>query len=418
MKICIVNTFDTHGGAARAAFRLYNGLRMMSGIDCSMYTLFKFSNDLGVRSIKLSGIEERKAKMNDAEINKEYEIYSGITSRGFAPFYGERSPYADYFFRDLPKADIINLHWVRGFVDYENFFSAISPAQKVVWTLHDMQPFTGGCHYAGDCRGYAHVCGRCPVLGSQDINDASSAILKRKHRIFSALEQTTLHIVSPSEWLAEQAKRSLAMYKFPVSVIPNSIDVEKFKPHDRSRVRAQLKLGANEKLIVFVAHVITDPRKQFFLLDDALYKIGARNDVTVLLVGQGTPRFRSKANFLRVGHISDDQTLSKIYAAANLVVVPSLEDNLPNTCLEAMSSGVPVLGFEIGGMPDLICHQYDGFLANPKEPNSLKENLEIALGDIAMLDSMGSRARKKIEKNYTMNRQASRYISLFHSIMK
>lgn len=418
MKINIINTFDNYGGAARAAFRLYRGLRDAVGDDCAMLSLYKYSQDPGVRTLAPAAAEDvARAHAIEAEIAAETAPYPVLQAGGFPPFHSERSPFGDILVQQMPAADVVNLHWVRGFVDYGAFFRSRPPGQPVVWTLHDMNAFTGGCHYTAGCDRYIDACGACPVLESTDPEDASFQVLQRKRAILAARTGGPLHVVAPSRWLAAEAKRSRLFADLPVSVIPYGLETDVFVPHDRQAARQSFNLPADLKIILFIAHVVTDPRKGLARLDEALARLGPQNDVALLLVGQGTPTLTAPVQCLRSGLVNDDATVSRLYSAADLVVVPSLEDNLPNTVLEAMASGTATAGFAIGGIPDMIIPGETGFLADPADPQSLDRALAEALADPARLAALGRGARARVEREHTLARQAERYLDLYRSLL-
>lgn len=418
MKVNIINTFDTYGGAARAAVRLYRGLRAAIGDDCMMMSLHKHGQDPGVRTLVPATAEEvARAHETEAAMAAEIAPYPALQNVGFPPFHGERSPFGEALVRQMPAADIVNLHWVRGFVDYAAFFQSRPAGQPVVWTLHDMHPLTGGCHYAADCDRYVEHCGTCPVLGSDNPEDASFQILQRKQAILAARTGGPLHVVAPSRWLAAQARRSRLFRDTPVSVIPYGLESDVFTPHDRQAARQGFGLPPDLKIILFIAHVVTDPRKGLAYLDEALARLGPQKDVALLLVGQGTPTLKAPVQCLRAGLVNDDATVSRLYSAADLVVVPSLEDNLPNTVLEAMASGTAAAGFAIGGIPDMIIPGETGFLAAPGDIESLSLALADALADPARLAAIGRAARARVEREHTLARQAERYLDLYRSLL-
>ncbi len=416
MKITMVNTYDVMGGAARAAFRLFQGMSLVGG-DCSMFVLRQSGNAPGViRLGPLSDEELERAEIVRDDIIGENLPYPVLQQPNFVAFHSERAVAGEAMVRQLPPADIVNLHWVREFVDYRAFFSSRPPGQPVVWTLHDMLAFTGGCHYAADCTRYAEECGSCPFLGSDDPQDLSYRILRRKQKILASFGNR-LHVISPSRWLAREAKRSALFRDVPVDVIPYGLDTKQFHPRRRDEVRQSLGLPPDLTLILFVAHNVTDPRKGLRYLDQALCRLGHREKLALLLVGDGNPDMMSSIPVLRAGELWDDELVSGLYSAADLVVVPSLEDNLPNTMLEAMASGVPVVGFDVGGVPDLVIPGETGFLAPLCDSFGLAQALAQALDDPERLKAMGRAARGLMERNHTLEAQANSYLDLYRSML-
>jgi glycosyltransferase involved in cell wall biosynthesis len=416
MNIIMINTYDVIGGAARAAFRLFQGLSLV-GSNCRLFVLRQSSDAPGVvRLGPLSPEELERAEIVRDEIVGASLPYPVLQQPPFVAFHSERAIVGEAMVNQLPAADVVNLHWVREFVDYRAFFSSRPPGQPVVWTLHDMLAFTGGCHYAKNCTRYAEGCGSCPFLESDDPRDLSHHILRRKLGILAEF-RNRLHVVSPSRWLAREAQRSILFRDVPVSVIPNSIDTVLFSPEHRREARQSLGLPPDLRVILFIAHNLTDPRKGFKYLDEALCRLGPQPNLVLLLVGDGNPEIMAPVPVLRAGELWDDAAVSNLYAAADLAVLPSLEDNLPNTVLEAMASGVPVIGFDVGGVPDLIIPGETGFLVPLRDSFELSRAVSSALGDPARLGAMGRAARSLIERNHTLEVQANSYLELYRSLL-
>ncbi|MCW2249531.1 glycosyltransferase involved in cell wall biosynthesis [Azospirillum fermentarium] len=416
MKILHINTFDIHGGAARAAFRLFKGLRAI-GEESRMLVLHKTGNDPDVATLgSVTPDQLARAHAIQAEIQAEAAPYPMLSAPGFVSFHSERAAPGEIMVSQLPPADIIHLHWVRGLVDYPSFFANRRPDQPVVWTLHDMHPFSGGCHYAGECERFTQGCGACPFLKSDDPADLSARILERKTTAL-ARRNNRLHIVTPSHWLGREAARSSLFRDIPVSVIPPGLETDTFVAHDRQAMRQAFKLPPGLKVILFIAHMVDDPRKGLSYLDEALCRLGPRPDVALLLVGGGTMALKSQVHHLRTGLVADDAMVGRLYSAADIVAMPSLEDNLPNTMLEAMAAGTPVIGFDIGGVPDLVIPGETGYLAPPADTEALSAALATALADPAHLAAMGRMARARIEREHTLEVMASRYRDLYRSLL-
>ena len=414
MKVVIVNTYENYGGAARAANRLFKGLCELSPeISATMFVSQRQTDDPRVLSPqKTSEAVVARAQARQNDIAAEHAPYPMLHRPDTAIFNGDRAPLGAVLVDQFPAADVVNLHWTSTFLDWEMFFASLSPKTPVVWTLHDMNAFTGGCHYANGCEGFLAECGRCPLLRSTEADDLSRRILSRKREIL-AKWPGTLHVVTPSRWLGEEARRSALFRNRPVHIIPYGLETDVFRPQDRQAVRALFKLPQDKKIILFVAHVLTDPRKGLAYLDEALSQLGQQDDVALLMVGMGTPGVKAPVHHIRGDLVSDDKTMNMLYAACDLVAVPSQEDNLPNTVLEGMASGRPVVGFAIGGVPDMVIPGETGFLAKLGDVASLAEALRAALADVGALRVMGDRARRRIEQRHTLAIQGWRYADLF-----
>jgi glycosyltransferase involved in cell wall biosynthesis len=268
---------------------------------------------------------------------------------------------------DLVKnADIVHLHWVPKMVHFPTFFR--DKSKRYVWTMHDMQPFTGGNHYetGNDYTRFERVLLR------------NEAIKKR------ALAGTKMHVISPSNWLADLALQSEVFRPFPVHVVPNPVDMQVFKPMERSAARAQLglKIGENKKLLLFVAENVKDERKGFWYLLTALKMTKHPERLALLVIGNTDALAQMPIETHQLGYVQDSEKLALAYNAADAFVIPSLEDNLPNTMVESLACGTPVMGFAIGGIPDLVINGETGWLAEmtkPGLPTAIAQMLETDL---------------------------------------
>jgi glycosyltransferase involved in cell wall biosynthesis len=318
----------------------------------------------------------------------------------------------------MPECDIVHLHWIAGgFVDYWEFFCGISPRVPIVWTLHDMNPFTGGCHYDLGCGRFAGKCGSCPQLGSQDPGDLSRRIWTDKSDVFARIAASRLHVVTPSQWLAREVERSSLLQRFPRSVIPYGLDLETFAPKNRVHARELLGLPVDAKIILFVADGLDNRRKGFPLLIEALSGLHGIGGLMLLSVGNGHAEGTLKVPWIHLGPLSQDRMLPAVYSAADIFVIPSLQDNLPNTVLESMASGTPVIGFAVGGIPDMVRPGVSGTLVEPENVAALRVAVEDLLNSPAQLDRMGSNCRQIVEEEYCLERQARRYEALYTGLV-
>ncbi len=409
MKTLLLSTYDISGGAARAAYRLHQGLQEV-GIDSTMLVQNRSSDDrtvIGPRS---------KAEKTIAFLRP------GIDGLPLA-FYRKRSQnrYTLNWLSDQKtnvvlqqNPDIVNLHWIgSGFSNLENLRKINRP---IVWTMHDMWAFTGGCHYTEGCDRYLQNCGKCPQLGSQKNIDLSRWNWNRKHKILQELDLT---IVTPSQWLANCSRSSPILGNARTEVIPYGIDLEIYQPYDRTWVRKLLKLPVDKPLILFGASsAMDDRRKGIHLLEaalQALHNFNFQEQPEVVILGASYGKLECPFPVHYLGVLQDDISLSLAYSCADVFVAPSLEDNLPNTVIEAIACGVPCVAFRIGGMPDLIDHGYSGYLASPFEVSELAQGIYWVLTTEQLL---GSRSRQIAEERYGLLRQAQAYRSLFEQLLK
>jgi glycosyltransferase involved in cell wall biosynthesis len=293
--------------------------------------------------------------------------------------------------------------------------------RPIVWTLHDSWAFTGGCHVPNDCVRYRESCGRCPVLGSTREADLSRRVWARKRRAWSDLDLT---LVAPSRWLADCARSSSLFRDARIEVIPNGLDLKRYKPVDRRFARDVLGLPQDRKLIVFGAKSGSEDRnKGLHLLASALriLKDAGRDHGTELVVFGSTAsttlaRAGLKASYQ--GFLHDEVSLALLYAAADVFVAPSIQENLPYTVMEAMACGTPCVAFRQGGVPDLIEHERTGYLARPFEPEDLAHGIAWVLEDGDRWRALSSRAREKVEQEFELGLVARRYVDLYRDVAR
>jgi len=329
----------------------------------------------------------------------------------------DRSIYSGEPWYQCPEADLIHFHWVASFVDYEAFFRFLPRSTPLVWTLHDMNPFTGGCHYDTGCGRFREQCGVCPQIGSRKQNDLTRQIWQRKRKAFRLLPTNRMHIVTPSKWLGKELSQSSLLSQFPRSVIPYGLDTEIFQPRDRRVMRDALGISIHAKVVLFVADGANDPRKGFKLLASALKDSESRSEIVLLSLGPGKPDEFTRYTHVHVQTIQDDRLLSFIYSCADVFVAPSLQDNLPNTVLESMACGTPVVGFRAGGIPDAVQEGKTGLLAAAGNVDDLRRAVIEAVEHNEIRGEMSQNCRKRVLEEYRLETQASRYLSLYQELL-
>lgn len=401
MKIVHIST-STKGGAGIAAYRLHCGL-LEIGIDSVFVTLAGSNKDektMIYRSFKPSvlarilnrlGFPITVSQQSDNKLKRNkasgYEIYSF-----------PESDFKDLINLDILKnATIINLHWVSGFIDYKSFFTQTK--SKVVWTLHDMNPFQLGFHYLND-----------QVKYSQAMSSLEKKCYQIKKRAFIISE---IHIVCPSFWLLNESSKSAFFKKFKHSLIPYGLPESIFKIKNQKFCRDALSINTDKKTFMIIAESLNNIRKGFDLLIDA-FKLMSSYDFQVIAIGRKNDELSRFSFVQQLGYISEERLLALVYNSADAVILPSREDNLPNVMIEALCCGTPVIGFNIGGLKDAIQDGENGVLAQEVSASSLNVAINTFL-QFGVNLSRESISQMAIE-NYSLKRQALDYKALYQSI--
>ena len=413
MNPVILSTFDLSGGAARAAFRLHQGLRGIN-VNSRMLVQYKSSNEESIIGAN-NKLEKWLGQMRPTLNNLPLKYYPHRSNETFS---GQWFPEAVESKLESISADLINIHWVGGYLKIETIAKFQQP---LVWTFHDMWGFTGGCHYTFECDRYQKSCGSCPQLNSSQDKDISRWVWKRKAK---AWEKLNLTVVTPSVWLAQCVRQSSLFQDYRVEVIPNGIDLERYKPVAQNFARQWLNLPQDKQLILFGAAFTNQRRKGIHLLYSALEKLqqaGYCNQFELVVFGSSQPLILHNLGFKYhyMGNLHDDISLGLLYAAVDVFVAPSLQDNLPNTVIEALASGTPCVAFNIGGMPDCIEHQRNGYLAQAFDIDNLAAGIVwvLSVSNESTLN-LRSRARLKVEQEFSLQLQAQRYSHLFAELIE
>jgi glycosyltransferase involved in cell wall biosynthesis len=314
--------------------------------------------------------------------------------------------------------DIIHLHWIRGgFMQIE---TVAKLKQPLVWTIHDTGDFTGGCHVIGECDRYQVSCGACPQLNSDHEQDISRWIWQRKAKAWKNLKIT---LVSPSRWLAECARSSPLFQNLPIEVIPHGLDTQKYRPISQHSAREILNLPQDKKLVLFGAiQATSDRNKGFHLLQPALQQLSQsawRDNLEIVIFGASQPEKPIDLDFKThyLGHLHDDISLATVYSAADVMLVPSLQESFGQTASESLACGTPVVAFNATGLKDIIDHQQNGYLAKPYEAEDFAQGINWVLENEQRLQKLSFYAREKAEREFTLELQARRYSALFQEIL-
>lgn len=419
MKVVHLSTFAV-GGAANAARRLHLALQS-HGVESRMLVLRGPLVAPGMERFFLEETLSQRVvrKWRQRQIERAFSPYRNSLMEGFEIFTDDRSVYDVAAHPWVREADIIQLHWVATMLDYGRFFQHV--AKPVVWRLPDMNAFTGGCHYAGSCGGYKSACGACPQLGSGDAGDLSSQIFRRKRQAYTG---RNIYVVTPSRWLAACVKDGALMGEFEVTVIPNSVPHDIFMPRDKSCCKSILGLPQDRMLLLFGADSMSNHRKGLHHLLRAVSGLPAKvvqDGLTFAAFGLKETAAKLTASYPypihELGRITDERLLSVCYGAADVFVIPSVEDNLPSTVLESMACGTPVVGFNVGGVSDMVRPAKTGLLAKPADVEDLREQIRWIFEHPRERQLMGRNARQVVEHEYTPVVQAEFYVELYESLL-
>lgn len=414
-KILFVNTSDTSGGAARAAYRIYRGLQNL-GVETNFFVKSKSrKDDESVVELKLflpQNILYRVFAWIRTKIKNKIQHYKwGKYPNRENVYMSDMRSTAIHGALESIDSDIVHLHWVnQRFLPLEELVKLNKP---IVWTLHDSWAFCGVCHYFYDCKGYKNECGNCPFLHSNDSKDLSNEVWNAKNEIYSKLD---LHIVTPSRWLAKCATESSLFRNVPVHVIPNCLDIDVFSPMQREVAIKRWGLDPNKKYLLYGAmNAVSDRNKGFKELIEALRLVNVV-DLELLVFGANEPieALNIGLPIQYLGYLSVEKDLVMAYNASELMVVPSLSENLSCAIMESLSCGTPVACFDIGGNSDMVEHKVNGYLAKERD------SADLAKGIFSVLDrgkqSFTKAARDKVLQNYTIDKVANQYKELYEEI--
>lgn len=417
MKVLILNTSERTGGAAVAANRLMNAL-CKQGVEANMLVRDKQSEDERVISVNQSWFQrrlnflrfvwERLAIFLCNKLNRKDLFRVSIANTG-----------VNLAAHPLVKeADVIHLHWInQGFLSLKGLRQLIATGKPIVWTLHDMWPATAICHYPGDCTKYLTACSHCALSVPHPLWDLAVSTFRQKGRV--ALNSITF--VGCSQWIAQKAKQGKWLQSASFTSIPNPIDVSIFKPVERVVARRHFHLAEDRLFVLFAAAKLSEIRKGATYFVEAcqeLYPIyGDRMEV--LLMGNSADELEQRVPFKvnTLGYLSDAQEMALVYNCADLFAIPSLEDNLPNTIMEAMACGTPCVGFQTGGIPEMIDHVQNGYVAHYQDAKDLAKGIQWVINHPDP-EALRQACVEKVRTHYAEAVVAQQYITLYEQLLK
>ena len=417
MRILIVNTSERTGGAAIAAGRLTEALKS-HGIKAKMLVRDKQTDRIS--TVALGGgwkqvrkfVWERVVIWINSHFRRERLFSVDIANTGNDI---TRLP-------EFKEADLIHLHWInQGMLSLKVIRKILASGKPVVWTMHDMWPCTGICHHARTCTAFHSECGACPMIYSQKRKDLSTRIFRQKQRLYAS---GGIHFVTCSHWLEGMAKQSALLANQPVSVIPNPISTTLFHPMKQTEARQKLALPTEGKLILFGSVKLTDKRKGIDYMVEACRLLAKQHpalkeQLALVAVGMHAAELQPLVPFKvhNMGYVREEHQLVEIYNAADLYVIPSLDENLPNTIMEAMACGTPCVGFPTGGIPEMIDHLKNGYLTKEHSAKQLGEGIYTLLTTPAY-ESLSHEAVAKVNACYSERSVANQYGQLYAKLLK
>ena len=424
MRISHFSTFP-YGGAATAALRLNKQLRKQR-VDSRLFYNRSEQEIVSTDAVQLAETSEpptgpltsivtkRARKKRRNEVYRFFNEHLAIRPENAETFSMARLPNQTQLDWNQVQADVINVHWISYFADYPSFFQSIPASVPIVWTLHDMNAFTGGCHYAGDCDRFATGCGLCPQINNGHLRDVSMDSFRVKQK---TLANRNIHVVAPSQWMLDQAQQSpIWPGQTSFHKIHYGFDLKKLHPVDRTTARRQLGIKSDAIIIGFGADDVSNYRKGMHHMIGALEQMVTDEPVECLTFGAGeAPEIANVAKVHHQGFVDATERLRLIYSAADLVVVPSREDNQPQIGLEAMACGTPVVAFNAGGIPEYVKHGATGLLATRGDETELARQISWLISDPEARDTMGQRARLMMEREFENVQQTSRYVQLYEN---
>ncbi len=409
MKVLHITT-SSKGGAGIAALRLHEALRkngVASGFLSNNLTI-DFNNviveDSFFKYNELSVFKKILIKLKkyffSSERQKTIQYFEFIKEK--LQFEAATLPISSFRLENHPlvkEADIINLHWIGGILDYPSFFEHCQ--KPIVWTLHDRNPFQGLFHYKND-----------ELFNSEIIAEFDNKMKQIKATAMQQIKEGA--IITPSKWLLADATISIFFPSFIKECIPNSIDLDVFKLQDKIDLRKEYSLASDDFIILFVADNVKNHRKGFDLFIEALSQL-ENIPATIVTIGKGKISAVNHLKIISLGGINTADEMAKCYALADVFVLPSLEDNLPNVMLEAFACGIPLIGSPVGGIAEHVKLNLTGVLAEEINSFSLAKAIQTFYETKSNYKSEA--IRKYAEDNFSLKKQANAYKKVYDKIL-
>ena len=409
MKVLIVNTSERTGGAAVAANRLMKALNN-NGVKVKMLVRDKDTDALTVVPLSQSWrlrwhfLWERLVVFCHLHFSRTHLFEIDIANTG-----------SDITrLREFQEADIIHLHWInQGMLSLGGIRKILQSGKPVIWTMHDIWPATAICHLTLDCRAFTSECRNCRLLpGGGSSHDLAASVWRKKQQMVA---DENIYYVACSRWLESEAKKSALLKGQKITSIPNPIDTHIYKKGNKQEARQRLGLPLDRKLILFASQRVTNENKGMGYLIEACRQLADIPQLGLVILGghaeEVVPQLPLEA--WPLGYVNDEQRVVDAYNAADVFVLPSLSENLPNTIMEAMACGVPCVGFKVGGIPEEIDHRRNGYVAEYRQAEDLARGIRWILTE-ADYDQLSRDAVHKVVQSYSQQSVAMRYLDVYH----
>ena len=402
MKILHINTYP-QGGAYIAAKRHHEAM-LKIGVDSKILTVKGENTSYN----KVFRVKFYKRLFNKVRAVILAHLSRHIINKGV---WNWNAIGYDLSKLDIVKeADVIYLHWTNFFLNVHGIEQLLKSNKKIVFFLHDMWYMTGGCHYSFACKNYEVECKNCFLLENK-FSIFAFTQLREKIRAWEKYDNFV--VAAPSLWLTKCAQRSALFKNHSIFCCPNVIDINKYRPIDKIECRKELGLPQDKKIIVFCSMSLTDSYKGASYLFAALSKLDL-NEYSIIMIGNSSLEdipVKLHEIIYTSGFISNQDEIIKYYSAGDVFVIPSIAENFPNVVLEAMACGLPVVGFETGGIIDQIEHKYNGYLVEPKDVDGLCKGIDWVL-NIADNSVLSQNCRTWICSKYSYDK-----VKIYHSFI-
>lgn len=407
MKILHLNTMIS-GGAGQAAHRLHQSL-LSEGVNSSMLFLHNDSDDP-----KKESYLTYKTKINNyllrAQIFRYQKSLNYGRSKNKEIMTASRSLFDAHRHKSIAEADIIHLHYISNFIDVPSFIKEID--KPIVWTLHDMWPFTGGCHYSDGCMKFQDKCSSCPEVKEWNYGTVEKEQLKKRK-----IAEKRLAIVCLSEWMKRRSQESFVFQDQDHHLIRNSINTETFSMRNKEELRAKYQIPSNIPIFFFAAGNLLNYRKGFDQLLGAIDKLEEEGvECFIITAGKSSPRLNLLKNHKNFGSIQNEGKMAELYSMADAYLLSSIEDNLPNVMVESLSCGTPVISNPTGGMQDIIEEGFNGFFSSDFSSEGFLKAIKKFINQKDSIDR--DQIRKAAIDKFAPPIQSSKYIEVYKSLLK